>query len=521
MSFASKIGKVLQGAVQTLPGGIQLGTQIAETRRRNERQQQQDARQRQQDERQRARDAKSDADKRKRDIRAIANRGNYDEALRQADGMPDLIAEIRAQQQGAISKTVAGLPPSLSGALPTTPTEIRNRIGLLRNQSGQYGSAIADISTMGASESQLEKLNAQQAEIQSAQQQFEKLLNPFTRYASETTLAGRQLRRESLVQGLRDAGYNEEQIKFRIEQLDKAADQIRIDEIMTLLAIDPSTDFTGQEIPSLIQGAIEARTTQEVAGRNADLITQAIGFATSGASDPEEAGALFDQIGAQYGLSPESTVYQSARNAVMQTVAQKVAATNDEIFSTILKMREQDAKTQTLFPDMYGSQLRAYAAYHGVDLPTNIAESDLIGLANTVALKRNAAAPRDITSDIKATQVDIDTQVESSMKKAERILRGNNNLAKEQVRSYLESVISNPQNTEEQKARARQVLGISQESIPFLNQASTQNTTQTAPRVKIPTASAMAESTGNSPSINFLPDPSRGTGQFGPAPVTQ
>tara|TARA_R100000234_G_scaffold84798_1_gene53930 strand:- start:5034 stop:6590 length:1557 start_codon:yes stop_codon:yes gene_type:complete len=516
MSFASKIGKVLQGAVQTLPGGIQLGTQIAETRRKSERQQQQDARQRQQDERQRARDAKSDADKRKRDIRAIAARGNYDEALRQAAGDPDLTAEITAQQQGAISKTVAGLPPNLSGALPTTPTEIRNRIGLLRDQSGQYGRAIADISTMGASESQLEKLNARQAEIQSAQQQFENLLNPFTRYASETTLAGRQLRRESLVQGLRDAGYNEEQIKFRVEQLDKAADQIRIDEIMTLLAIDPSTDFTGQEIPSLIQGAIEARTTQEVAGRNADLITQAIGFATSGAFDPEEAAALFDQIGAQYGLSPESTVYQSARNAVMQTVAQKVAATRDEIFTTLLKMQEQDTKTQTLFPDS-PSQLRAYAAYHGVDLPEKIAQSDLIGLANTVALKQNAAAPRDITSDIKATPVDIDAQFESSMKKAERILRGNNNRAKEQMRAYLEAVISDSRNTEEQKARARQALGIDQESTPLLNQAAT----QTVPRANIPNASAMAESTGNNQSINFLPDPSRGTGQFGPAPVTR
>jgi hypothetical protein len=121
MSFASKIGKVLEGAVQTLPGGIQLGAQIAETRRREERQARADERQTQQDARQLRLD-------KERTIRGIAAQGNFSEALRQATGMPELQAEIRAQQGSAITGTVAGLPTELSGTLPTTGAEMESRI---------------------------------------------------------------------------------------------------------------------------------------------------------------------------------------------------------------------------------------------------------------------------------------------------------------------------------------------------------------------------------------------------------
>lgn len=517
MSFASKIGKVLEGAVQTLPGGIQLGAQLAETRRREERQARADERQTQQDARQLRLD-------KERTIRGIAAKGNFSEALRQATGMPELQAEIREQQRSAITGTVAGLPTELSGALPTTGPEIESRISSLGGQAEQYGQAIAQLGTMDAPESQLDAIKRGLEEIQFERKQFEKLLNPYTAYASEASIPARNLRRESLVEALRNAGYTSEEIKTRISRLDKAANQLRMDEIASILAVDPTAQFDLEEVPDPYRGAMEARATQEKLREEAVRLNQVIGFVTDAALSSKEAGELFNQLAVQYRLNPESPSYEAARNAAMQTAAIKLAKTEEDVFESILRMQAEDSKdivqgiAQTAG---YKGRLRTYADYYGVDLPLNPASSDISRLVNTVLLKQGAAPLRDPSSDIKAAPVDIDARFDASIAMAKQKLSGNDNSIKQQVRGYLQEIIKNPQYTKAQKAKAQEALSIGQEGTSFLDQVETQEAPTTAPRVKLPSAASVAESTRGDSALNFLPASSGGTGQFGSAPITR
>jgi hypothetical protein len=437
--------------------------------------------------------------------------------------MPELQAEIRAQQGSAITGTVAGLPTELSGTLPTTGAEMESRISSLGGQAEQYGQAIAQLGTMGAPESQIDAIKRGLEEIQFERKQLEKLLNPYTAYASEASIPARNLRRELLIEAFRNAGYTSEEIKTRISRLDKAADQMRMDEIASVLAVDPSAQFDLENVPDRYRGAIEARAMREKLGEESERLNQVLGFATDGALSAEDAGDLFDRLAMQFRLNKESPSYEAARNAAMQTAAIRSTKTENDIFESILRMQADDSKDivqGTAQTAGYKSRLRTYADYHGVDLPENPTSSDISRLVNTVSLKQGAAPLRDPSSDIKAAPVNVDARFEESMAEAKRLLIEGDNTTKQEIRSYLQEIIKNPQNTKAQKDKAQEALRIG-EGTSFLGQAETQAPPTTAPRVKLPSAAAVAESTRGDSSLNFLPDSSGGTGQFGPAPITR
>lgn len=513
MSFSSKVGKVLEGLVQTLPAGIQVGTQISQLRRGEERQRQQTARQQEQDLRQRRLDEEQRTQRRQAEIRAIAGRGDYAEALRQAEGMPELQAEIRSAQQRGITQTAASLPAAPSGALPSTAAGIESRIGTLAGQEQQYGQVAAQLGTMGAPAGQMEAITRGAEELRFEREQLEKLLNPFSAYATETSPPARELRRQELIELLRGAGYSTAEINTRVKKLDEAADALQTDRILGLLAIDPLVDLTGEDIPPRIRTAVEAMQGREKLGQKARDLAKVTALSAQGALNGQEAGVLFDGMASQFGLDPESVDYKASKQAAVNTAQQTSAKTQDDIYRYILRLQQE---SQQSFVQMGGAgpdPLRSYASLNGVELSLKPTISELTSLANTVMLKQQAVPTRDVTSDLKATPENIDASFSSELNKAARILSGTNEREKEIVRAALRSVINSPEATTEQKERARQVLGESANNVPFLAPTmQPQQRMQTPRSVRLPQVSATPSSTQGNQSPNTLPTP--GTGQF-------
>ena len=510
MSFASKVGKVLEGFAQALPTGIQVGTQISQIRRSEELQRQQAARQQEQDIRQRGLDAERRETQRQAEIRAIASRGDYAEALRQAEGMPELQAEIRAAQQRGITQTAASLPAAPTGALPSTAAGIESRIGTLAGQEQQYGQVAAQLGTMGAPAGQMEAITRGAEELRFEREQLEKLLNPFSAYATETSLPARELRRQELVELLRGAGYNTSEINTRVKRLDEAADAVQTDRILGLLTIDPTADLTGEYIPQRIRTAVETRQGREKLG---DL-TKVTALSIQGALNGQEAGVLFDSLAGQYGLDPESPAYQASKQSAVNTAQQRGAKTQDDIYRYILRLEQESRQASMQMGKAAADPLRSYASLYGVDLSLRPTISELTSLANTVMLKQQAVPTRDVTSDLKATPENIEAQFNLKMNQAAQILSGDNERHKEIVRAALRrEILEDPNATPEEKERARQVLGEGASNIPFLAPAvQPQQRAQTPPRVRLPQVSATPESTRSNQPTNTLPTP--GTGQF-------
>ena len=515
MSFASKVGKVLEGFAQALPTGIQVGTQISQIRRSEELQRQQAARQQEQDIRQRGLDAERRETQRQAEIRAIASRGDYAEALRQAEGMPELQAEIRAAQQRGITQTAASLPAAPTGALPSTAAGIESRIGTLAGQEQQYGQVAAQLGTMGAPAGQMEAITRGAEELRFEREQLEKLLNPFSSYATETSLPARELRRQELVELLRSAGYNTSEINARVKKLDEAADAVQIDRILSLLTIDPTADLTGVYVPDRIRTAVEARQGREELGRRAEDLAKVTALSVQGALNGKEAGVLFDSLAGQYGLDPESQAYQTSKQSAVNTAQQISAKTQDDVYRYILRLQQERQQWLVQTGGAGVDPLRIYASLNGVELSPNPTISELTSLANTVILKQQAGPPtRDLTSDLKATPENIKEEFNLKMNQAAQILSGNNERQKELVRAALRSeILNDPNATPEEKERARQVLGEGSSNIPFLAPTmQPQQRMQTPPRVRLPQVSTTPNSTRSNQPPNTLP--TSGTGQF-------